>query len=183
MKRGSLDLDMSEVKIYVDPQGYADRIATVSHDESHQLIEEFMLAANEAVAKAFRDADLPGLYRVHDKPDDEKLSELEETMVSFGIQTGDLSNRKHLVELLKKLKNHPQGYTLRIQVLRSLKQACYRESPDGHFGLCKDDYTHFTSPIRRYSDLVVHQTFDRLLKRKRIPQHPNHWTRATQRIA
>ena len=172
MKRGSLDLDMTEVKIYVDEQGYADRIESVAHDESHQLIEEFMLAANEAVAKAIREADLPGVYRVHDQPDDDKLSELEETMLTHEIRTGDLSNRKHMTALLSNLKDHPQGYTLRIEVLRSLKQACYRNIPDGHYGLCKDDYTHFTSPIRRYSDLVVHQTFDRLLKRKRLPSAP-----------
>ncbi|MGB0370823.1 MAG: ribonuclease R family protein [Opitutales bacterium] len=172
MKKGSLDLDMTEVKIFVDAEGYADRMETVEHNESHQLIEEFMLAANEAVAKAIDGAQLPCLYRVHDAPDGEKLAELEETMASFGIATGDLSNRKHIVSLLKKLKTHPQGYTLKIHVLRSLRQACYRASSDGHYGLCKDDYTHFTSPIRRYADLVVHQTFDRLLKRMKMPTAP-----------
>ena len=169
MKKGSLDLEMTEVKIFVDAEGYADRMETVQHDESHQLIEEFMLAANEAAAKAIDGAQLPCLYRVHDSPDGEKLGELEETMASFGIPTGDLSNRKHIVSLLKKLKTHPQGYTLKVHVLRSLRQACYRASSDGHYGLCKEDYTHFTSPIRRYSDLIVHQTFDRLLKRMKLP--------------
>ena len=172
MKKGSLDLDMTEVKIFVDAEGYADRMETVVHNESHQLIEEYMLAANEAVAKAIDRADLPCLYRVHDAPDSEKLGELEETMASFGMGTGDLSNRKHLVALLRKLKTHPQGHTLKVHVLRSLRQACYRASSDGHYGLYKDDYTHFTSPIRRYADLVVHQTFDRLLKRMKLPSAP-----------
>lgn len=165
MSQGSLDLDMDEVKIYVDENGFADRIETVEYDISHQLIEEFMLAANEAVARAFRDHDIPGIYRVHDAPDDEKLQELREYMATIGIETGDLSQRQNMTALLRTLKKHPQGYSLRIQVLRSLKQACYRNSPDGHYGLFKTNYTHFTSPIRRFSDLAVHQQFNRLLKK------------------
>ncbi len=159
MKRGSLDLDMPETKIYVDEQGYADRLEKVTHDESHQLIEEFMLAANEAVARAMREVDLPCLYRVHDKPDEDRLDELREFLATFGVETGDLSHRPEMVKLLVKLRDHPQGYLLRTQVLRSLKKACYRATPDGHFGLNKRDYLHFTSPIRRYADLVVHRVF------------------------
>ncbi len=169
MRNGSLDLDMEEVKIYVDENGYADRMETIEYDISHQLIEEFMLAANEAVARALRDNDIPSLYRVHDAPDDDKLNELQEYMATVGIQTGDLSQRKNMTNLLIRLKDHPQGYSLRIQVLRSLKQACYRNSPDGHYGLHKTNYTHFTSPIRRFSDFVVHQQFERLLKKSGHP--------------
>lgn len=169
MRNGSLDLDMEEVKIYVDENGYADRMETIEYDISHQLIEEFMLAANEAVARSLRDNDIPALYRVHDAPDDDKLQELQEYMATVGIQTGDLSQRKNMTNLLIRLKDHPQGYSLRIQVLRSLKQACYRNSPDGHYGLHKTNYTHFTSPIRRFSDFVVHQQFERLLKKSGHP--------------
>ena len=160
MAHGSLDLDMPETKIFVDEKGYADRLEKIEHDESHQLIEEFMLAANEAVARLTRTHKLPSLYRVHDDPDVEKLEEYRSLLDTFGISVGDLTHREELVRLLETLRTHPQGYTLRTQLLRSLKKAVYRHTPDGHFGLHKKDYTHFTSPIRRYADLVVHRVFD-----------------------
>ena len=159
-QNGSLDLDMTEVKIYVDPQGYADRIEKQHNDESHQLIEEFMLSANEQVARQMKRNRFPCLYRVHDEPEEEKLQELRQTMISFGVSCGNLTKSREMSALLQQLKEHPQGYTLKVHVLRSLKQAQYRASADGHYGLAKSDYTHFTSPIRRYSDLVVHRVFD-----------------------
>jgi ribonuclease R len=162
-RQGSLDLDMPEVKIYVDEDGYADRIVKEEYDESHQLIEEFMLAANEQVARSLKRHRVPGIYRVHDKPEEEKLNELRETMQVHGVDCGNLNQPKEMSALLAKLKEHPQGHILKVQVLRSLKQACYRGSPDGHYGLAKKDYTHFTSPIRRYSDLVVHRILDGFL--------------------
>jgi ribonuclease R len=163
MAHGSLDLDMPETKIFVDPQGYADRLERIEQDESHQLIEEFMLAANEAVARLTRTQKLPSLYRVHDEPDAEKLNDYRQFVATFGIRVGDLTRREEVSKLLAILKTHPQGYTLRTQFLRSLKKACYLASPDGHYGLNKKDYTHFTSPIRRYSDLVVHQVLQSYL--------------------
>jgi ribonuclease R len=170
MAHGSLDLDMPETKIFVDEKGYADRLEKIEHDESHQLIEEFMLAANEAVARVTRTHKLPSLYRVHDEPDPEKLDEYRQLLDTFGIRVGDLTHRPELVKLLDTLRDHPQGYTLRTQLLRSLKKACYRATPDGHFGLNKKDYTHFTSPIRRYADLVVHRVFDwYLIKHQAYP--------------
>ena len=166
MAHGSLDLDMPETKIFVDPEGYADRLERIEQDESHQLIEEFMLAANEAVGRLTRTLKLPSLYRVHDQPDTEKLNDYRQFVATFGIKVGDLSRREEVVKLLTILKSHPQGYTLRTQFLRSLKKACYRPTPDGHYGLHKKDYTHFTSPIRRYSDLVVHQVLQSYLGRR-----------------
>ncbi|HTB80378.1 MAG TPA: RNB domain-containing ribonuclease [Opitutaceae bacterium] len=160
MAAGSLDLDMPEMKVFVDKEGYADRIEKIEHDESHQLIEEFMLSANEAVARLTREQHLPSLYRVHDNPDEEKLQEFRQFVATFGIQAGDLTRHTEVIKLLDALRTHPQGYTLRTQFLRSLKKAVYRASPDGHYGLAKKDYTHFTSPIRRYSDLVVHRVLD-----------------------
>ena len=157
MKNGSLDLDMQETKIFVDAEGYADRIELIHNDESHQLIEEFMLLANEAVARLTRGHHLPSLYRVHDDPDETKLAEFRQFLRTFNIKVGDLMNRDEVVKLLSLLKDHPQGYILRTQLLRSMRKACYRASPDGHYGLNKPDYTHFTSPIRRYADLVVHR--------------------------
>tara|TARA_B100001093_G_scaffold410695_1_gene400038 strand:- start:141 stop:2366 length:2226 start_codon:yes stop_codon:yes gene_type:complete len=157
MKHGSLDFDMPEVKIYLDEEGYADRIEKLEYDESHQLIEEFMLLANEEISREMTRANIPCVYRVHDKPDATKLDELREYLITFGVQTGNLEKRKEVLRMLKQLSDHPQGFVLKVQFLRSLRQACYRSTPDGHYGLNKKDYTHFTSPIRRYSDLVVHR--------------------------
>jgi|TARA_B110000438_G_scaffold300823_2_gene354125 ribonuclease R len=163
MHSGSLDLDMPETKIYVNPEGYADKIVKISHDESHQLIEEFMLAANEGVAAALNERRQPAIHRVHDEPDPQKLGDLSEYMQTAGIHAGDLTQPRKMGALLREIKKHDQSYTLRIMVLRSLKQAQYRASPDGHYGLGKRNYLHFTSPIRRYADLVVHRVFDRFL--------------------
>ena len=163
MAHGSLDLDMPETKIFVDEKGYADRLERIEHDASHQLIEEFMLAANEAVARLTRTHKLPSLYRVHDDPDGAKLTEYRGVLATFGIKVSDLTRREELVRLLELLRTHPQGYTLRTQLLRSLRKAVYRHTHDGHFGLHKKDYSHFTSPIRRYADLVVHRVFDHYL--------------------
>ncbi|HEY5078579.1 MAG TPA: RNB domain-containing ribonuclease [Opitutaceae bacterium] len=182
MEHGSLDLDMPETKIFVDPQGYADRLERIEQDESHQLIEEFMLAANEAVARLTRTQRLPSLYRVHDQPDSEKLNDYRQFVSTFGIKVGDLSRREEVVKLLIILKSHPQGYTLRTQFLRSLKKACYRATPDGHYGLHKKDYTHFTSPIRRYSDLVVHQVLQSYLAH-RTDGAARHDIRGIQQLA
>ncbi|MCZ6672956.1 MAG: RNB domain-containing ribonuclease [Verrucomicrobia bacterium] len=161
--KGSLDLDMPEVKIYVDKEGYADRMERVENDESHQLIEEFMLAANDAVARELRKHNFPAIYRVHEKPDEQKLYELSETMLSYGLNTGDLNSKREVVKLLQAIKSHAYGYTLRIQFLRALRQACYMAEPLGHYGLHKSNYTHFTSPIRRYSDLIIHRIFENYL--------------------
>ncbi len=163
MKAGSLDLDMPETKIFVDAGGYADRIELIRNDESHQLIEEYMLMANEAVARLTHSHHLPSLYRVHDDPDETKLAEYRQFLGTFNIKVGDLMKREEVVRLLGLLKDHPQGYILRTQLLRSMRKACYRATPDGHYGLSKIDYTHFTSPIRRYADLVVHRVFDTYL--------------------
>lgn len=163
MDTGSLDLDVPEVKIFVDPEGYADRIETIEYDESHQLIEEYMLLANEAVAKILTRNKIPAIYRVHEKPVEEKLNEYREFLATYEIHVGDLTKREEIKKALAKAKSHPQGYTLRVQFLRSLQRARYMAAPKGHYGLNKKNYTHFTSPIRRYSDLVVHRLFEAFL--------------------
>ena len=172
MAAGALDLDMPEVKISVDADGNADKIEQIFHDESHQLVEEFMLLANEIVARKFFAAKLPFISRVHDAPEREKLNELREEMFENGIKVGDLSKRSEMSKLLNALNERDDAYPLRIRVLRSLKQACYRPSADGHYGLAKTFYAHFTSPIRRYADLTVHRTFDFYLQRNRLPTAP-----------
>ena len=174
-RQGALDLDMPETKIFVDAEGYADRLEKITNDESHQLIEEFMLLANEAVAKITRKHQLPSVYRVHDDPNEDRLRDLREFLGTQGIQAGDLTQRKELTRVLAKARVHPQAHIIRVQLLRSLARACYREKPDGHFGLAKKDYTHFTSPIRRYSDLVVHRVFEFYLVRHCGRPTPRGW--------
>lgn len=172
IKGGSLDFDMPEVKIFVNRQGFADRIEKIFNDESHQLIEEYMLIANEAVCRSLFEAAIPVISRVHDKPDEDRLNELRDQLLSYGVQVGDLTNRKEVNRMLERIKQHPQGYTLKISFLRSLRAACYRVEDHGHYGLNKTFYTHFTSPIRRYSDLSTHRIFDSWLQKQRAPSAP-----------
>ena len=157
-EHGSLDLDFPEVKVYVDPNGKPIRLERVENDESHQLIEEFMLAANEAVARELRHRSIPTIYRVHEDPDPEKLGEYREFILSFGYRVGDLSHRKEVQRFLTSIRGKPEEQALKIGLLKSLKRARYAAQPLGHYGLAKANYLHFTSPIRRYADLVVHRT-------------------------
>ena len=154
---GSLDLDFPEVRAVLDAHGVPVGLKTTLHDESHQLIEEFMLAANEAVAKAIKDARMPGIYRIHEDPDEAKLEEYAVLAASSGLRPGDLTQRAELQRLLAAAKGRPDEHALKLGLLKSLKRAVYHAEPRGHYGLAKNDYTHFTSPIRRYADLLVHR--------------------------
>ena len=167
MKKGALDLESSEVKILVDKKGEPEKILQSENDESHHMIEEFMLLANETIAKEFRKKRLPGIFRVHPDPDPENLEELRGFLQLFGISCGELSSRKEVCRMLKNVNKHPISQVLKIKFLRSLKQACYRSTPDGHYGLAKNDYLHFTSPIRRYADLIVHRVIENMLRNQK----------------
>jgi len=156
-EHGSLDLDFPEVKVYLNPAGKPVRLERVENDESHQLIEEFMLAANEAVARELQHRAIPTIYRVHENPDPEKLVEYREFVLSFNYKVGDLSLRPEIQRLLASLRGKPEEQALKIAFLKSLKRARYAPQPLGHYGLAKANYLHFTSPIRRYADLVVHR--------------------------
>ena len=155
--QGSLDLDFPELRILLDPQGRPNRIEKESSDESHQLIEEFMLLANESVARHLNHEKRPALYRIHETPDESRLVEYRELLIAHGIKAGDLTQRGEIQKILKLLPGRPDGYALKIGLLRSLKRAVYSPKSLGHFGLAKSHYTHFTSPIRRYADLLVHR--------------------------
>ena len=156
-RAGSLDLDFPESKILLDDHGKVLRIEKVENDISHQLIEEFMLLANEAVAARLMALNRLALYRIHEPPDSKRLEEYREDVLSHRIQCGNLSNRREVQKLLQKLNTLPIGQALKIGFLRSLMRARYSTEPLGHYGLAKKKYTHFTSPIRRYADLVVHR--------------------------
>jgi ribonuclease R len=129
----------------------------VENDESHQLIEEFMLVANEAVARELKKRAIPTVYRVHENPDPEKLGEYREFVLGFGYKVGDLTHRAELQRLLAEVSGKPEEQALKVGLLKSLKRARYDPQPLGHYGLAKTNYLHFTSPIRRYADLVVHR--------------------------
>ncbi len=160
---GSLDLDFPEVKVWLDDKGVPVRLEKIENDISHQLIEELMLLANELVGREFKVRRQPALHRVHEKPDAEKLLEFREVAGANGLKCGDLSNRSEVQRLLAAAKGKPQEYVIKLALLKSLKRARYAPEPLGHYGLNKVDYTHFTSPIRRYADLVVHRSLERLL--------------------
>jgi len=156
-EHGSLDLDFPEVKVRLDETGKPVRLERIDNDESHQLIEECMLAANEAVARELKKRAMPTIYRVHENPDPEKLAEYREFVLSFNYKVGDLAHRAELQRLLASIRGKPEEQALKIGLLKSLKRARYAPQPLGHYGLAKPNYLHFTSPIRRYADLVVHR--------------------------
>jgi len=157
-RRGAIDFDLPEAKILVDEAGNVSGIEKRPRNRAHRVVEEFMLAANEAVALWFSSRELPTIYRTHGTPDEEKLRgflELAEAH-GFAVPAGKLDPRA-LDELLKRLDGHPQQRALNQLLLRSMMQAIYSPEDDGHFGLAAGHYLHFTSPIRRYPDLVVHR--------------------------
>ena len=168
-ENGALDLEMPEIKIRLDDQGRAEIAEPVIHTESHQLVEECMLAANEAVAKVLRERMKPAIYRIHDDPDPSRLLDYTETAKSHGYRPGDLTNRAHIQKLLDDSKGSPEEHVIKLGLLKSLKRAAYSAEPVGHYGLAKGDYCHFTSPIRRYADLIVHRALQPLLEN--APKH------------
>lgn len=155
--RGALDLDFPEVKVRVNHLGIPTHLERTENDISHQLIEEFMLLANEVVALELKRRGRPGLYRIHENPDPSRLEEFRAQAKSMGFSCGDLTQRGEIQKLLTRVHGQPGESVVKIGLLKSLKRAMYSPKPLGHYGLAKINYTHFTSPIRRYSDLVVHR--------------------------
>lgn len=161
--KGALDLDFPEVRAVMDKDGRVTGIITEEYDESHQLIEECMLAANEAVALALKNGNRPTIYRVHEEPDSSKLFEFGQLCKLYGHPVHDIGQRQYLNELMKSIKGSPDEQLLKLALLRSLMRARYDTEPLGHYGLATPNYCHFTSPIRRYADLVVHRSLNPLL--------------------
>lgn len=155
--QGALDLEFPEIKVRVNDLGIPTHLERNENDESHQLIEEYMLLANEVVALELKRRTRPGVYRIHETPDPGRLEEFRAQAKSMGYSCGDLSAKGEIQKLLNKVKGDPSEGVVKIGLLKSLKRAMYSPKPLGHYGLSKINYTHFTSPIRRYSDLVVHR--------------------------
>lgn len=168
---GALDLEMAEVRIILDSKGRAVGAEPVVHTESHQLIEECMLAANEAVAALLRERVKPSVFRIHEDPDPSRLLDYTQTAKLHGYHPGDLTNRDHIQKLLDAAKGRPEEHLIKLGLLKSLKRAAYHADPLGHYGLAKGDYCHFTSPIRRYADLLVHRAIQPFLLNR--PAHPD----------
>jgi len=167
IEHGALQLNMPEVKIELDRQGRVSGAHVVEDTESHQIIEEFMLAANEAVAESLRDKELHFLRRIHEAPAPRKLKALTEFVAELGLKTASLENRFELQKLLDRVADRPEAHAVRFAVLRSLQRAVYSPQPEQHYALASDCYCHFTSPIRRYPDLTVHRLLGAVLKKRK----------------
>jgi ribonuclease R len=167
LANGALELNMPEVKVELDKQGRVSGAHVVENTESHQIIEEFMLAANEAVAETLRDHGLHFLRRVHQAPSPEKLRVLTEFMTELGYKTESLESRFALQKLLAVATGRPEQHAVHFAVLRSLQRAIYSPQEEGHYALASDCYCHFTSPIRRYPDLTVHRLVEAILNRSK----------------
>jgi ribonuclease R len=166
-KRGALELSMPEVEIDLGDQGEVAGAHLASNDVSHQIIEEFMLAANEAVSGFLTEAKVGFLRRVHPDPEGRKLKDFAEFARSLGFQLDDYLSRFELQRVLSEAADKPEAYAIHFGLLRSLKQAVYTPEEEGHYALASEDYCHFTSPIRRYPDLQVHRQLTSLLAGKR----------------
>ncbi len=165
-QRGSLDFDLPEAKVILGPEGRVTTIERRQQLASHRLIEDCMVAANEAVARYLTRTDTPALYRVHAPPDGEKLRDLQEFLEAYGYRLASFSPQdasRAYQKLLLSWQGKPEEAVLNFALLRSLKLAVYAPRNIGHFGLASRCYTHFTSPIRRYPDLIVHRMLTRRL--------------------
>jgi len=171
LARGSLDFDLPEPEIVLNFEGKIENIVKRERNIAHMMIEDFMISANEAVAEYLTELSYPFLYRVHEVPDLNKVKELLEYLPLGNIEIDfpEEPTPKFFQELLKLTENHRLSYLYHHMLLRSLKQAKYSPNNVGHFGLASTCYCHFTSPIRRYPDLVVHRALKRALRNQKPP--------------
>jgi ribonuclease R len=174
-RRGAIDFETIETVMIFDDLGKIERIVPVKRNDAHRLIEECMLAANVCASDFLRQNDHPMLYRVHEGPTPEKLVALRDFLkgFSFNLTGGDEPHARDYAKLLARVKERPDAQLLQTVMLRSLQQAVYSPDNVGHFGLAYESYTHFTSPIRRYPDLLVHRAIKAVLARSRY--EPGNW--------
>jgi ribonuclease R len=159
-RRGSIDFDLHEAEVVMDEAGLVEAIIALERNVAHRLIEEFMLLANETVATYLEGASAPSLYRVHEEPDALKVAKFEEFISGFGYSLGapvPALRPRHFQKLIERIRDTPEEKPIAFLMLRTMQKARYAAENLGHFGLATSSYTHFTSPIRRYPDLVVHR--------------------------
>lgn len=166
LERGSLDFDLPEPDVLLDLQGNPEAILKAERNFAHMIIEEFMISANEAVAEYLEKLGVPNLYRIHEEPDPMKLEDIMKVIKPLGILKRSTIKPKDFSNILKSVKGAAEEEIINYIVLRSLKQARYSSINVGHFGLASESYSHFTSPIRRYPDLVVHRILREILTQK-----------------
>ena len=167
MDNGSINLVLPEVVIDLDDDGRVAGAHSAENTESHQVIEEFMLAANEAVAQYLVDEKLYLLRRIHETPDEDRLKELTKFVRQLGIECGSLQDRFELKKVVEASEGRPESHAIHFAILRSMQKAIYSPKEAGHFALASKAYCHFTSPIRRYPDLVIHRMVGDLIDGKR----------------
>lgn len=183
VNRGALEFDFPETKIEIDAEGNVADVRAAVSSFTNEIIEQFMVASNTFVAKKFTELEMPFIYRIHDLPDTEKLQKFREVLKIVGgknIRISDKPSPKELSSVLDELKDIPAGKTLETLLLRSLAKAIYSEEPIGHFGLALEDYSHFTAPIRRYSDLFIHRVIKGFLRRQ---VRKDLWTKAAPEVS
>ena len=187
MARGAIDFDFKEAQVLVDEDGHPIDVVIRERSVAERLIEEFMLAANETVAEHFHWLDVPFIYRIHEDPKEEKLQRFFEFITNFGYIVKGTANSVHpraLQEIIEAVQGKPEEMVISTVMLRSMKQAKYDTENVGHFGLSTDYYTHFTAPIRRYPDLIVHRLIRTYLIEGKIdPETRSKWEQLLPDIA
>jgi ribonuclease R len=172
-QRGAIDFDLPEPTLTYDEQGEVSGITKSVRLFSHRIVEEFMILANEVVARHLEENDIPSLYRVHEEPDPMKVQDFAEIVSGFGLRFEPKKAAPvEFQKFISSIGGRPEERMLSYLMLRSFKQARYSEENIGHFGLASDSYTHFTSPIRRYPDLVVHRILKAAMSRRTVPAVP-----------
>jgi ribonuclease R len=168
MKRGAVDFELPETRIVFDEQRKIQRIEPLQRNDAHRLIEECMLAANVCAAEILKKHKVPAPYRIHEGPTVEKLNNLREFLSEIGLSLsgGDKPQAQHYSKLIKQVEKRPDSRLIQTVLLRSLSQAVYSPDNIGHFALGYPNYTHFTSPIRRYPDLLVHRAIKSILVKR-----------------
>lgn len=187
LERGAIDFEFPEARVVLDDQGKPVAIEKLERSSAEELIEEFMILTNEVVARDIYWRDLPFIYRIHDKPDRDKIEALNEFIHNFGYHLKGVEGEIHprsFQELIEHVKGKPEERIINTLTLRSMKQAKYTAFNSGHFGLASDCYTHFTSPIRRYPDLMIHRIIKTIIKQGSLkPEQVETWEEELPEIA
>ncbi|MBF7017600.1 ribonuclease R [Staphylococcus durrellii] len=186
-RRGEIDFDINEAKVLVDSDGIPTDVQVRSRGEGERLIESFMLAANETVAEHFDKLEIPFIYRVHEQPKSDRLRQFFDFITNFGLMikgTGEEIHPATLQKIQQEVEGLPEQMVISTMMLRSMQQARYDDTNLGHFGLSAEYYTHFTSPIRRYPDLIVHRLIRKYLVDKTMDSREEHkWEEKLPEIA